>query len=53
MEPDHEAVRSDYREPGALMLAAVVTLAAITLALGLFPTPLIRLIQDGITVGLF
>lgn len=53
MEPDHEAVRSDYREPGALMLAAVVTLAAIALALGLFPTPLIRLIQDGITVGLF
>lgn len=53
MEPDYEAVRSDYREPGALMLAAVVTLAAITLALGLFPTPLIRLIQDGIAVGLF
>lgn len=53
MEPDYNAVRSDYREPGLLMLVPVVILAVITLVLGLYPTPLIRLIQNGIAAGLF
>lgn len=53
MEPDYSAVRSDYKEPGLLMLAPVVILAVITLVLGLYPTPLIRLIQNGIAARLF
>lgn len=53
MEPDYNAVRSDYKEPGLVMLVPIVILAAITLVLGLFPTPLIQLIQNGITVNLF
>ncbi len=46
-------MRGDYKEPGALMLAPVVILAGITLVLGLYPAPLIRLIQDGIAAMLF
>lgn len=53
MEPDFDAVRNDYREPRMLMLVPVAVLAAVTLVLGLFPTPLIRLIQDSIAVVLF
>lgn len=53
MEPDYSAVRSDYKEPGLLMLAPVVILAVITLILGLYPTPLIELIQNGIAATLF
>lgn len=53
MEPDYNAVRNDYREPGMLMLAPVVILAAITLVLGLYPVPLIRLIENGIAASLF
>ena len=53
MEPDYNAVHNDYREPRMLMLAPVVILAVITLVLGLYPTPLIQLIQNGIAAGLF
>ena len=53
MEPDYNAVHNDYREPRLLMLAPVVILAVITLVLGLYPTPLIQLIQNGIAAGLF
>lgn len=53
MEPDYDAVRNDYKEPKPLMLVPVVVLAAITLVLGLYPTPLIELIQNGIAAGLF
>ena len=53
MEPDYNTMRGDYKEPGALMLAPVVILAGITLVLGLYPAPLIRLIQDGIAAMLF
>lgn len=53
MEPDYNAVRNDYKEPGLLMLAPVVILAVITLVLGLYPTPLIQWIQNGIAANLF
>lgn len=53
MEPDYSAVRSDYKEPGLLMLVPVVILAVITLVLGVYPTPLIGLIQNGVAAGLF
>ena len=52
MEPDYAAVRSDYREPRSLMLIPIVILAAVTLILGLYPTPLLHLI-DGIAAVLF
>ncbi len=52
-ETDYEAVRNDYREPRPLMLVPIVILAAVTLVLGLCPTPLIQLIQSGIAAGLF
>lgn len=52
-ETDYEAVRNDYKEPRPLMLAPVVILAAVTLVLGLYPTPLIQLIQSVIAAGLF
>lgn len=52
-ETDYEAVRNDYREPRPLMLAPIMILAVLTLVFGLYPTPLIQLIQDGIVVGLF
>ncbi len=35
------------------MLVPVVILAAVTLVLGLYPTPLIQLIQSVIAAGLF
>lgn len=53
MEPDYNADSNDYREPCLLMLAPVAILAAITLVLGLYPTPLISFIQNGIAAGLF
>ncbi|MDE7478005.1 MAG: proton-conducting membrane transporter [Lachnospiraceae bacterium] len=52
MEPDYAAVRSDYREPRPLMLIPIVILAAATLIFGLYPTPLLHLI-DGIVAVLF
>lgn len=52
-ETDYEAMRNDYKEPRPLMLAPVVILAAVTLVLGLYPTPLIQLIQSVIAAGLF
>ena len=53
LEPDYDAVRNDYKEPKLLMLIPVVVLAVITLVLGLYPTPLIELIQNGIAARLF
>lgn len=53
MEPDYDAVRSDYKELKPLMLVPIVILAAVTLVLGLYPTPLIDLIQNGIAASLF
>ena len=35
------------------MLVPIVILAAVTLVLGLYPTPLIDLIQNGIAASLF
>ena len=38
---------------GLLTKLLIVILAAVTLVLGLCPTPLIQLIQSGIAAGLF
>lgn len=52
MAPDYDVMRNDYREPKPLMLVPVVILAGATLVLGVYPAPLIHLI-DGIAAGLF
>ncbi|MDE7185252.1 MAG: proton-conducting membrane transporter, partial [Lachnospiraceae bacterium] len=52
-ETDYEALSNDYWEPRLLMLVQFIFLAAFTLVLGLYPTPLIQLIQNGIAAGLF
>lgn len=53
MEPDYNAVRSDYREPKPLMLVPVAVLAVLTLALGIIPAPLIGFVQNSIAAALF
>lgn len=53
MEPDYNVVRNDYKEPKLLMLAPIVILAVITLVLGLYPAPLLQLIQNGIGATIF
>lgn len=45
--PANEAVLDQYKEPSPMMLIPIVILAAVTLILGLYPTPLLQLI-DGI-----
>lgn len=48
--PEDESALDQYKEPSPLMLVPIVILAALTLALGLFPVPLIDFIGALATV---